>query len=435
MIQPEPEDLPKYNPKLEIAVLRQACLVETDTESEPFEDPVETETPESPHTLASPTSLPDSISPTCHVEESEDSDTSGARSMSLDFNAPLSPDHLLTHTSPTLVLFLRRTARMAMRVPPMMSPSLFSSIPKVATMSDSTFCKRFRSSYETSPSSSPPELPLQKRSRGTSEFVEDDEVEDEDEEVEESLDFDRDEGHAAADEGPVMRVKSLGLGGDEAVPRGQQLAAPVMETAIGEPLGLGYGVLRHRGIALREGQMPSVFEVGQGLGFVPEPERPERVSALRQPTLTTWIDLEDGRAYIDVPAYPPPTSPVQTLPSPEWSSNSLPISPTPSIVPSPISSPMIPLIVPSLIASPTTAETEIFLTELGAQVEIQEGLIHDHIVRLGELSPALFERYDRDIGEFFTRSGVVKDEIFSQRYRLRSLEHEQERVAVTFGAI
>ncbi|GJV38306.1 hypothetical protein Tco_1410783 [Tanacetum coccineum] len=63
------------------------------------------------------------------------------------------------------------------------------------------------------------------------------------------------------------------------------------------------------------------------------------------------------------------------------------------------------------------------------------GLISDHAVRLEELSTALFERYDRDIGELFTRSGAVREEIFSQRYRFRSLEYEKERVAVTFGAI
>ncbi|GJX79352.1 hypothetical protein Tco_0327501, partial [Tanacetum coccineum] len=135
-------------------------------------------------------------------------------------------------------------------------------------------------------------------------------------------------------------------------------------------------------------------------------ERSERVSALRQPTLTTWIDPEDGIAYIDVHAYPPPVPPVQTPPSPEWSS-----------------------------ASPAMAETEGFLTGFGAQVEMQGGLIRDHTVRLGELSPALFKIYDMDIGELFTRSGAVRDEIFSHRYRFRSLEHEQERVAVTFGAI
>ncbi|GKD12164.1 hypothetical protein Tco_1196571, partial [Tanacetum coccineum] len=187
------------------------------------------------------------------------------------------------------------------------------------------------------------DLPSRKRYRGTSELVEDDEdEEDEDdkedeEEIEESLDFDNesedaedegpiaeavededpaagDEGLAARDKGPGMRVESLSLGGDTAVPE--------------------------------------------------DPERPERVSALRQPTLTTWIDPEDDRVYIDVPTYPPPAPLVQTPPSPKWSSGSLPISPTPSIVPSPISSPMIPLTVPSPVASPATAEAEGFLTEL-----------------------------------------------------------------------
>ncbi|GJR10638.1 hypothetical protein Tco_0793290 [Tanacetum coccineum] len=110
-------------------------------------------------------------------------------------------------------------------------------------------------------------------------------------------------------------------------------------------------------------------------------------------------------------------------------SGSLPISPSPSVVPLHISSPMIPLTVPSPVASPATAETEGFLTELGAQVEMQGGLIRDHAVRLEELSLALFERYDRDIGELFTRSRAVRDEIFSQRYQFRSLEYEHERVA------
>ncbi|GKA22425.1 hypothetical protein Tco_0708387 [Tanacetum coccineum] len=96
---------------------------------------------------------------------------------------------------------------------------------------------------------------------------------------------------------------------------------------------------------------------------------------------------------------------------------------------------MIPLIVPSLVATPATAETEGFLTELGAQVEMQGGLIRDHAVQLEELSPSLFERYDRDIGELFTRSVEVRDEIFSQRYQFRSLERKQERITVTFGAL
>ncbi|GKE74609.1 hypothetical protein Tco_1536650, partial [Tanacetum coccineum] len=325
--------------------IRQAYLDGTDTESEPFEDPIKTETPESPLTVAPPTSLPES-------------------------------------TPPTLVPILRRTARMVVRVPPAMSPGLSASMAEVAAMSESAFRKRFRSSYESSPSSSPPDLPSRKRYRGKSELVE------EDEEIEESLDSDSgtgDEDPATGDEGPGMGVESRGLDDEreeeEAVPEGQQRAVPVVGTAVSAPLGLRYGALRRQELELKEDHVYSMFEVGQGSGSAPEPEIPERVSASRQPTLTTWTDSKDGMVYIDVPAYPPPAPHVQKPPSPEWSSSSLPISPAPSIVHSPISSPMIPL---------------------------TGGLIHDHVVRLEELSPTLFER---------------------------SLEHEQERVAVTFGAL
>nr|GFC15129.1 hypothetical protein [Tanacetum cinerariifolium] len=179
-----------------------------------------------------------------------------------------------------------------------------------------------------------------------------------------------DEDLSAEDDCPGIRVESLGLGGDEAVLEGQQRAALVVETAVGEPLGLGYKALRRWEIASREGQTPSVFEVSQGSGS--EPERSERVSALRQPTLTIWIDPANGRVYINVPVYPPPTPLVQTLPSPKWSSGLLLVSPSPSIIPLPISLPMIPLIVPSPVASPATVEAEGFLIELGAQMENRE---------------------------------------------------------------
>ncbi|GKB89313.1 hypothetical protein Tco_0961585, partial [Tanacetum coccineum] len=89
---------------------------------------VETETPRSPHIVASPTLLPDSTPPTRHAEDSVDSDTSGARSTPSDSTAPLSPDHPLAHASPTLVPILRRTTRMAIRVLPAISPGLSSSI-------------------------------------------------------------------------------------------------------------------------------------------------------------------------------------------------------------------------------------------------------------------------------------------------------------------
>ncbi|GKB94146.1 hypothetical protein Tco_0980283, partial [Tanacetum coccineum] len=151
----------------------------------------------------------------------------------VETETPKSPH---TVASPTLVLFLCRTACMAMRVLPAISPSLSVSIAEVAAMSDLA-------------------------------FLEDNEEEDEeeDEEVEESLDSDSksedaeeeglavedegpvagDEGLAAGDEGISMRVESLSLGGDEVVLEGQQWATPIMETAVGEPLGLGYKALRH----------------------------------------------------------------------------------------------------------------------------------------------------------------------------------------------
>ncbi|GJX44873.1 hypothetical protein Tco_0261549 [Tanacetum coccineum] len=383
-------------PKDPYEAIRQAYLDGTDTESKPFEDPIDTETPESPLTVAPPISLPKS-------------------------------------TPPTLVPILRRTTRMAVRVPPAMSSGLSGSMKEEAAMSESAFCKRFRSSYESSPSLSPPDLPSRKRYRGTSEFVEDSEEDDdeEDEEIEESLDSDS-VSEDAEDEGPTTEDEDPAAGNEGLT---AEHAAPVMRTAVSVPLGLGYGALRRRELALEDDHVYNTFEVGQGSGSPPESERPERVSASRQPTLTTWTDPEDGMVYIDVPAYPPPSPHVQTPPSHEWTFGSLPISPSPSIVPSLVSSPMIPLTVPSPVATPATAETEGFLTELGAQVEMHGGLIHDRAVRLEELSPALFERYDRDIGELFTRSGSVRDEIFSQRYRFRSLEYEQERVAVIFGAI
>nr|GEW15232.1 hypothetical protein [Tanacetum cinerariifolium] len=155
-----------------------------DTESEPFEG--EAEAPESPHTVASPTSVPDSTPPTCCVQESEGFGTFGARSTSLDSTTPLLPDHPLTHTTSALVLSPCRTARMAVRV-----------LHVMAAMSDLVLWGELG--------------------------------EKEDEEVEESSDSDRkDEGPTAGDEGlaardgdPDMIVKSLGLGRDDTMPERQ----------------------------------------------------------------------------------------------------------------------------------------------------------------------------------------------------------------------
>ncbi|GJW01612.1 hypothetical protein Tco_1556863 [Tanacetum coccineum] len=305
--------------------IRQAYLVGTDTESEPIEDLVETEAPESPHTIASPTSLPNGTPLTCHVEESEGSNTSGARFTSSDSTAPLSPDHPLTHTTPTLVPILCRTAHMVMRIPSAMSPGLSASVAEVTAMSDSMFLEDDEEEAEDDKEGDDEEENEEMEESSDSNNVSKD-TEDEGPTVEDKDLAVKDEGFATGDEGPGMGVKSLSLGGDEVVPGGQSSRS------------------------------------------VPESERPEIVSALRHPTHTKWMDPEDGIVYIDVLVYPSPPLHAQTPPSPEWPSGSLPISPAPSI----------------------------------------GGLIHDHMVRLEELSPALFER---------------------------SLEHEQERVAVTFGAI
>ncbi|GKE87382.1 hypothetical protein Tco_1564857, partial [Tanacetum coccineum] len=79
---------------------RQTYLVGTDTESELFEDPIDTETPESPLAIAPPIPLSES-------------------------------------TPPILVPILCRTARMAVRVSHAMSSGLFANLAEVAAMSES----------------------------------------------------------------------------------------------------------------------------------------------------------------------------------------------------------------------------------------------------------------------------------------------------------
>ncbi|GKF25167.1 hypothetical protein Tco_0081061, partial [Tanacetum coccineum] len=141
--------------------------------------------------------------------------------------------------------------------------------------------------------------------------------------------------------------------------------------------------------------------------------------------------------YIDVPTYPPSAPPVQKPPSPDWTPGSLPISPSHFDVPSPVSSPLISLTVPLPVATPTATipvDEDQFI-EVGAQLELYRSILQNHTQRLDAMPPTLFAEIDRDVGELYTRSGAVRDEIFSQRYRLRSLEQEQERVVMTFGAL
>nr|GFC10093.1 hypothetical protein [Tanacetum cinerariifolium] len=199
---------------------------------------------------------------------------------------------------------LRRTARISVRIPPVMSPSLSASITKVAAMPDSAILKRFRSSYDSSPS---PTLPVRKRYKGMSELIlgahsdeidgssdsdsESGDVEDEGPTVEDEDPAVGDEGLATGVEGPGVDDESyglddeshgvddesrslddegrglesdgLGLGEEEAVPEGQQQGALVVRTTVSTTFGLGYGSLRHHELALEEDRIYSTFEGGQ----------------------------------------------------------------------------------------------------------------------------------------------------------------------------
>ncbi|GKC46652.1 hypothetical protein Tco_1064374, partial [Tanacetum coccineum] len=252
-------------------------------------------------------SLPDSAPPVCHVEESEGSNISGTGSTSSDSTRTLSPDHPLTCDTPALVLSLRRTARMAVRAQPVLSPGYSARIAEATAMSDVAFRKSEGDELEDE------EVEDSLYSDSRSEDAEDEgpTIEDEDPVAE-------DEGLTARVEGPSMDDEGYGLddesrGIDD---EGHSQAAPVVGTIVSTPLDLGYEALRLRELALEEDKIYSTFEVGQGSGSTLEFERPERVSAFRHPTLTTWTDPKDGMIYIDVPDYPPPAPPVQTPPSP-----------------------------------------------------------------------------------------------------------------------
>ncbi|GJX04462.1 hypothetical protein Tco_0190378 [Tanacetum coccineum] len=121
------------------------------------------------------------------------------------------------------------------------------------------------------------------------------------------------EGHGLEDEGPGSEDEGPGTyeEEEEAALEGQQQLVSVVDIAMDKPLGLGYGALRRSELALGEGLVPSTFEVGH-----------------------------ISRVYTDILTYVPLAAHVQTLPSPEWSSGSLLVSPSPPVVLSPIASPV-----------------------------------------------------------------------------------------------
>ncbi|GJX32780.1 hypothetical protein Tco_0242635 [Tanacetum coccineum] len=219
---------------------------------------------------------------------------------------------------------------MAVRTQTTLSPGMSARISEAATLSLSSFSKRYRSSYETSSSSSPPALPIRKRYRGTSKLVED--TKDESSDSGTKREGSEGEGHSSEDKGPGLEDASHGLKDDgpdteeeEATPEGQQQALLVVDNTTDEPLGLGCEELRR-------------------------------------------------------------LAPVQTPPSPEWLSGSLPVSLSSPRVPSPIAS-----LVTTLAVTISVGEDQ-FL-EVGAQLELHGSILYDHTQRLDALPPTL-ENHD-----------------------------------------
>ncbi|GKD75096.1 hypothetical protein Tco_1333378 [Tanacetum coccineum] len=152
--------------------------------------------------------------------------------------------------------------------------------------------------------------------------------------------------------------------------------------------------------ALGEDSIPSTFEVGRSSKIVPDQQMADRTPTPRSPTRSTWIDQEDDTVYLDIKIDP------RSSPSSE-----------PPVIPSPISTP--------ILAEP---EEESFMAELGVRIKLQGRLIAGH-TQLLEALPSTFHGYDQDFTELYSRSRIVSEEIFSQRYRLRSRRGLYQREA------
>ncbi|GJY15535.1 hypothetical protein Tco_0385957 [Tanacetum coccineum] len=296
----------------------EAQLVDTTTESDLEEAPSEVEELQP---LGSRVPLMSE-----EFEASEPSDTRTVSSHSLvssDSTTPLSPDHPLTHVSPT----------------PTPTQVLYH---QAMALSDSAFCKSYRSSYETPSSLPSPTLLVQKRYCSTFELILDtdseggklgdedteEDVEDESQGLDDESQGLDDKSQGLDDESQGLDDESLGLDDkslslddesqgleeegpgmeeeeEEAAPEDQQQAFPVVDTAASEPLGLGYGEARR-----------------------PALESTEKIT-------------------------------------------------------------------------------------LRAQLELYGSILHDYTQRLDALPPTLVVDIDRDVRELYTRSGAVRDEIFS----------------------
>nr|GEY92732.1 hypothetical protein [Tanacetum cinerariifolium] len=284
-----------------------------------------------------------------------------------------------------------------------------------------------RSSYDSLPS---PTLPVRKRYRGTYELILSIDSEG-DGEVKVSSDSDSEskdaedegptmddeypaageeglaageEGLAAGDEGPGMGVESHGLDDEshglddeghsvesdgfglgeeeEVVHEGQQRIVPVVGTVVSKPLGLGYRELRRR-----------------------------------------ELELEGDHAY----------STFETPPSPEWSSGSFPISPALSIVPSPISSPMMSQAVSLPIASPMVTSRATIpvdkdqFIEVGAQLELYWSILLGRVdTRMTNMTRAGYDDH-RLVHDMLLQQTALQRELQEMRGRVTAWEQERDR--------
>ncbi|GJQ91657.1 hypothetical protein Tco_0002796 [Tanacetum coccineum] len=400
-------------------------LVDTDTESRPLEDLRETEIPQPLLVVPSPVLSSDDLyltvrqahTPSIVGTESELGEapseieeflplvsrapltdeefkaskllntriTSSHFTAPSDSTTPLSPDHPLAQTSPaqTRVSYYNSTIRIAVRTQPTLSSGMSARIAEATTLSPSSFHKRYRSSYETPSPSSSPTLPIRKRYRSTSKLVEDTE--------DESLDSDTE--------------------------------IPVVDTTADEPLGLGYGALRHRELALGEGSVPSTFEIRQSSRSMSEQQRVEETPAPRPPVRVTWVDPVDGIVYIEILIDVPPVHvPIQTPPSPEWSSGSLPVSPSSLAVLTPVASPA------TTPAATIAVDEDEFLelyTRSRAVLALESRAGHADAQR-AEMWQARYDDH-RLIHDLLVQHTAMQREVQEMRDRVATLEQERSR--------
>nr|GEY42347.1 hypothetical protein [Tanacetum cinerariifolium] len=130
-------------------------------------------------------------------------------------------------------------------------------------------------------------------------------------------------------------------------------------------------------VSVRGGSCIQYILGSQGSGSAPEPERSERVAASRHPTLTTWIDPEDGSQGSGSAPEPERSERVSASRHPTLTTWIDPED-APSIIRSPILSPTISLIILSPIAShmatwtTTISVDEDQFIETAFQRELQE---------------------------------------------------------------